>query len=243
LTKFEDLGPAEPDPGRSGFLGETHGRANRGRGEDEEMKLYTFPPAPNPRRLNTYLGEKRIRIPVQLVNLGAGEHREPEMLARNPMGGLPILELDDGTILTESLAIIEYLEELHPDPPMIGRTPVERAQTRRIERICELGVMSRVARIVHGTRSPLPGVARRPEIADEAREGLPAVLRVLDDEVGARAFLAGDRPSIADCTLFGTWEFGRVFGVEIDPAFENLHRWHADFAARPSATWNPDPDA
>ncbi len=207
------------------------------------MKLYTFPPAPNPRRLNTYLGEKRLRIPVQLVNLVRGEHKEPEMLARNPMGGLPFLELDDGTILTESLAIIEYLEELHPDPPLIGRTPLERAQTRRLERICELGVMSRVARIIHNTRSPLPGVAANPAVAEHMRAELPKVLRILDDEVGDRPFLAGDRPTIADCTLFGIWEFGRLCGFAFDPQVENLHRWHDAFLQRPSASWNPDPDA
>jgi glutathione S-transferase len=205
------------------------------------MLLYTFPPAPNPRRLHTYLGEKRLRIPVRLLNLVHGEHRRPEILAKNPMGGLPFLELDDGTVLSESLAIIEYLEELHPEPPMIGRTPVERALTRRIERICELGVMSRVARIVHATHSPLPWVKPNPPVAGQARQELPAILGVLDRELGSRPFLAGERPSIADCTLFGTWEFGRAFGVEPDPEFANLHRWHAAFLERPSASWNPDP--
>jgi glutathione S-transferase len=205
------------------------------------MKLYTFPPAPNPRRLQTYLGEKQIRIPVQLVVLPRGEHKSPDMLAKNPMGSLPILELDDGTILTESLAIIEYLEELHPEPPMIGSTPLERALVRRTERICELGVLSRIARIVHNTDSPLPDVIGNPDVARTAREELPAVLRVLDDEMGERPFLAGPRPTIADCTLFGAWEFGRIFGVEIGPEFERLHRWHDAFLLRPSASWNPDP--
>jgi glutathione S-transferase len=205
------------------------------------VKLYTFPFAPNPRRLHTYLGEKRIRIPAQIVHLGKGEHREPAMLAKNPMGGLPFLELDDGTVLTESLAIMEYLEELHPDPPMIGRTPLERAQTRRLDRICELAVMSRVARIVHGTKSPLPGVEPNPAMAAQMRAELPKALRILEAEVGERPFLAGDRPTIADCTLFGTWEFARMFGVEFDPELANLHRWHESFRTRPSATWNPDP--
>jgi glutathione S-transferase len=207
------------------------------------VKLYTFPPAPNPRRLQTYLGEKGLRIPVRVVDLTKGEHRQPEMLARNPMGGLPFLELADGTILSESLAIMEYLEELHPEPPLIGRTPLERALTRRLERICELGVMGRVAKIVHHTRSPLPGVVGIPAVAEQARAELPAVLRILDRELGARPFLAGDRPSIADCTLFGTWEFGRMFGVEPGAEHRNLHRWHDAFVRRPSATWNPDPEA
>ena len=204
------------------------------------MKLYTFPPAPNPRRLNTYLGEKGIRIPVQLVNLAKGEHKRPEILAKNPMGALPFLELDDGTILTESLAIMEYLEEIYPEPPLIGRTPLERAKTRRIERICELGVMSCVARIVHNTKSPLPGAVGRPAIAEQARTELPRVLRIVSGELGGRPFLAGDQPTIADCTLFGAWEFGRIFGVEFDPELHNLHRWHEAFLQRPSATWNPD---
>lgn len=207
------------------------------------MRLYTFPPAPNPRRLNTYLGEKRIKIPVVLLNLAKNEHKRPDMLAKNPMAGLPFLELDDGTILTESLAIMEYLEELHPEPPLIGRTPLERATTRRLERICELGVAGRVARIVHNTRSPLPDVTENPVIAEQARAELPRVLRLLDDEVGDRPFLAGDHPTIADCTLFGAWEFGRLFGVDFDPGLANLHRWHEAFLTRPSATWNPDPDA
>ena len=205
------------------------------------MKLYTFPPAPNPRRLNTYLGEKRLKIPVQLVNLTKGEHKQPEMLAMNPLGGLPFLELDDGTILTESLAIIEYLEELHPEPPMIGRTPLERALTRRIERICELRVLTRVGRIVHNTRSPLPDVVANPALAEQARVELASVLRVLDQEVGRRAFLAGEHPTVADCTLFGAWEFGRMFGVEFAAELCNLHRWHEAFLNRPSAAWNAHP--
>lgn len=101
--------------------------------------------------------------------------------------------------------------------------------------------MARVARIVHGTSSPLPGVAPSPEVAKHAREELARFLRVLDDELGDHAFLAGDRPSVADCTPFGTWEFGRAFGVDFDPGCERLHRWHAPWLARPSAVWNPDP--
>jgi glutathione S-transferase len=207
------------------------------------VKLYTFPPAPNPRRLNTYLGEKQLRVPVQQVDLARGEHKSPEMLAKNPMGALPILELDDGTILTESVAIIEYLEELHPEPPMIGTTPLERARTRRLDRICELGVMSRVGRIVHNTNSPLPGVGSNPEVAKQASEELPRILGILNDEVGEGPFLAGARATVADCTLFGCWEFGRMFGVEFDPALESLQRWHVSFSDRPSTRWNPDPSA
>ncbi|MDJ0787257.1 MAG: glutathione S-transferase family protein [Myxococcota bacterium] len=203
------------------------------------MKLHTFPPAPNPRKLNTYLREKGIEIPTVWVNLLKGEHKTPEFLAMNPAGNLPVLELDDGTVLTESLAIIEYLEELHPDPPMIGTTALERAQTRRIERICEMGVLGRVARIVHNSNSPLPGVQGKTAIADHFREELEPVLARLDAEIGDRPFVAGDRPTIADCTLFGALEFGRFGGVEPGPQYANIHRWWADFAKRPSAEIAP----
>ena len=84
------------------------------------MKLYDFVGAPNPKRVRVYLAEKGLKVPTQQVNILSGENRAPEFLAKNPMGGLPVLELDDGTYLPESLAIIEYLEDLHPTPPMIG---------------------------------------------------------------------------------------------------------------------------
>ena len=137
------------------------------------MKLYFFPVAPNPTRVRLYLAEKAesgARIPLDevAVNLRQGEHRRPEHLARNPFGRLPVLELDDGRHLLESLAIIEYLEDLHPSPPMIGREPLERARVRELERIAELGVLQPVARIVHATNSPL-GLPPNPGVAEHFR--------------------------------------------------------------------------
>ncbi len=198
------------------------------------MKLYYFPVAPNPTRVRIYLAEKGIEIEQVLVNLREGEQKRPEHMGRNPFGNLPVLELDDGSMLTESLAIIELLEELHPEPPMIGRDPLERARVRSLERIAEVGVLHRVARIVHSTRSPL-GWPPVPEIAEFERKFLPKALEVLDERVGDQPFLAGDHPTIADCTLYAAFGFGRVGGVEIDPRYERLARWHADFSKRPSA--------
>ena len=106
------------------------------------MKLWTFPPAPNPRKLAVYLAEKGLDIPVELINLVEGRQNSPEFLAINPKGAVPVLELDDGSRLTESLAIIEYLEELNPDPPMIGTDPLERARVREAERMIDLGAVS-----------------------------------------------------------------------------------------------------
>src|SRR5215470_19985113 len=111
------------------------------------MKLNVFAGAPNPRKVLVYLKEKGLDIPLETVDLMSGQNRTPEFLKKNPLGGLPVLELDDGSYLTESLAIMEYLEELHPNPPMLGTTPLERARVREIERIIELGVLGRIAQI------------------------------------------------------------------------------------------------
>jgi glutathione S-transferase len=197
------------------------------------MKLYCFPVAPNPTKVRVYLAEKGITIDEVLVSLPKGEHRSEENLRRNPMGQLPILELDDGSYLTESLPIIEYFEELHPDPPMIGREPLERARVRELERIAD-GVLSSIGRIIHATNSPL-GLPPVPEIAEAARKQLPGPLTVLDTRMGDRPFVAGDRPTIADCTLYAAFFFAGFGGVEIDPGHAHLARWYDSFSKRPSA--------
>jgi glutathione S-transferase len=197
------------------------------------MRIYLFPIAPNPTRVRIYLAEKAIALEQVTVNLPKGEQRSPEHLARNPLGKLPVLELDDGTFLTESAAIMEYLEELHPEPPMLGRTPLERARARELERIADLGVLHSVARIVHATRSPL-GLPPVPAVDEQARQVLPGALRVLENRIGEAPFLAGERPTFADCTLFAAFGFARFGGVELDPAYERLCAWQARFAARPS---------
>lgn len=198
------------------------------------MKLYYFPIAPNPTKVRIYLAEKGIELEQVEVNLVKGEQRSPEHLARNPLGTLPVLELDDGTYLTESLPIIEFLEELYPEPPMIGHHLYERARVRALERIAETAVLNPIARIIHATRSPV-GYPPSPEIAGRERERLPKGLEVLDSRIGEQPFVGGDKPSIADCTLCAALGFARFGQIDIDPAFENLHRWYTDFSKRPSA--------
>jgi glutathione S-transferase len=200
------------------------------------MKLHDFPLAPNPRKLRVYLAEKGIEIPRIMVNLVAGEQNTPEFRAKNPMGGLPVLELDDGSCLRESLAIIEYLEELHPDPPMIGATPLERARVRALERTADLGVLMGVSRVIHNTHSLLPGRVPNPDVAAIARRELEKPAGFLDATLAdGRAFVAGERPSIADCTLFAAFEFARM--GELGIAWpEHLVRWYEAFRERPSAS-------
>src|SRR5262245_35046410 len=110
------------------------------------MQLYDFPQSPNCRKVRIYLAEKGRQILLHPVNLLAGEQRSAEFLQRNPFGAVPILELDDGTVIPESLAIIEYCEERYPEPPLLGRDTLNRALVRAWERRAELGV------ILQGTR-------------------------------------------------------------------------------------------
>jgi len=198
------------------------------------MRIHDFPYAPNPRKLRIYLAEKGIEIPFVMVDIVKGEHRQPAFLSKNPMGGVPVLELDDGEFLSESLAIIEFIEELHPDPPMIGRAPIERARVRRLERIAEMGVLSRAARYVHAAKSPLPHVKGNPAVAAQMRDELPLPLGVLDAEAAGRAFLAGDHPTIADCTLFAAVVFAKFAELDLVAGQPNLRRWFDRFSERPS---------
>jgi glutathione S-transferase len=199
------------------------------------VKLYDFVFAPNPRKLRVYLAEKGIEIPCVPVNLAKGEQLAPDFLAKNPAGGVPVLELDDGTCLTDSLAIIGYLEELHPEPPMIGTTPLERARVRALERLADVGLLLGMGRLFHNVHAVLPGRTPNPEVAAQARRDLEKPARLLDAVLAdGRPFLAGDRVSIADCTLFAALEFERTGKLGVTWP-EHLARWDAAFRTRPSA--------
>jgi glutathione S-transferase len=201
------------------------------------MKIYDFVGAPNPKKLRVYLAEKGLNIPCEQVSIMTGENRQPEFLKKNPMGGLPVLELDDGTCLSESLAIIEYLEELHPKPPMIGTTPRERARVRELERIGELSILQPIGMIFLNTHPFMAGrVKQSADAAENARTRLAANLKVLDSAIAGNPFVAGERPTIADCTLLAALEFAEFAQAPIDPACRNVARWYANFRKRPSAS-------
>ncbi len=200
------------------------------------MKLYDFVGAPNPKKVRVYLAEKGITVPTEQVNIVTGENRTPDFLKKNPLGGLPVLELDDGSHLTESLAIMEYLEELHPTPPMIGTSPLERARVREVERIAEQGVLLRIATIFQNTHPFMAGrIKQSADAAANARTQLATSLRALDGRIGDHPFVAGERPTIADCTLLAALDFADFAQVQIDPACTNVARWYQSFRQRPSA--------
>jgi len=196
------------------------------------VKLYVFPVAPNPTKLRSYVAEKGIAIEQVMVDLREKAQKRPEFLAKNPLGRLPVLELDDGECISESLPIIEYLEELHPQPPMLGATPLERLRARSAERFVDTSILQPVALIVHATRSPL-GLPPRPEMAEFFRGRLDEALPLLDARLAAAPFVCGERPTIADCTLWAAQGFARFGGVEIPERHRHLARWRDEFSKRP----------
>lgn len=201
------------------------------------MKVYDFVGAPNPKKLRVFLAEKGINIPTEQVSIMTGDNRKPEFLQKNPMGGLPVLELDDGSCLSESLAIMEYLEEQHPNPPMIGSNARERARVRELERIAELGVLNSVGTYFQNTHPFMAGrMKQSPDAAENAKTRLGNVLKIVDAAIGNKPFVAGDKPSIADCTLFAALEFAQFAEAPIDPSCKNVARWYENFKKRPSAS-------
>jgi glutathione S-transferase len=200
------------------------------------MKLYDYAHAPNPKKVRVYLAEKGIQVPLQQVDLTKGEQRSPEFLKINPLGGLPVLELDDGTLIPESLAIIEYFEDLYPNPPLLGTDPVSRAKVRAYERRCEQGVLNQAATIFQHTSPFFAGrVDQTPKVAEIARNNLTARLAWLNNELKDREWVAGDKISIADITLSVGIGWAKVAKYELDPAWTNLNRWYEKMKARPSA--------
>lgn len=203
------------------------------------MKLLDFALAPNPKKVRVYIAEKKLPIPIEQVDVMGGKNRTPEFLGTvNPMGGLPVLELDDGKHLTESLAIMEYLEDLHPNPPMLGATPLERARVRETERICDLSLLLAVGTYFQNTSPFFAGrVKQSPDAAATAKERAGNTAKVLDERIGSQPFLCGDKPTIADCTLFAALEFSTFAGNVVDvSSLPNLSRWYDAFKSRPSAS-------
>ncbi|WP_431274680.1 glutathione S-transferase family protein [Variovorax ureilyticus] len=201
------------------------------------MNLFICPGAPSPTRVRLYVAEKNaahlaFQVTEVVVNLQAGEQHQTAHLARNPLGRVPVLELDDGMFLGESLAIIEYLEDRFPEPSMLGRTPVERARVRELDRVAELRVLLPLGRLVHYSNSPM---ARQPQpaLADHYRSMLPVGLGFIEGRLrDGRPFIAGDRPTVVDCTLAAALDFGRRRGVPLDDEYGEVAAWFERYRAR-----------
>ena len=200
------------------------------------MKIHEFTMAPNPRRVRVFLAEKGIEVPYAQVDIGKGENRKPEFLAKNPMGGVPVLELDDETYISESLAICRYFEELKPDPPLFGSDAKERGLIEMWTRRMEAEIFSKIAGCFQNTHDYFKGrIAQIPEYGEVCKKSALKSLEWLDGELADREFIAGDRYTIADIIAMTSIDFGRVVKIGIQPDQKNLARWHQTVSSRPSA--------
>jgi glutathione S-transferase len=201
------------------------------------MKLYNSI-GPNPRVVTLFLAEKGVELPQVQVDLMGGENRREPYLRVNPAGQLPALELDDGSTITEITAICEYIEELHPDPVLIGRSAEERARTRMWTRRVDLKVCEPMA---NGFRfgEGLKLFENRLRCLPEASEGLKAIARDGLEWLEANfegPYVAGDRFTLADILLFSFLEFGARVGQPLDPGLSKLNGWFKRVGERESVT-------
>jgi glutathione S-transferase len=170
------------------------------------------------------------------VDIGKAENRKPEFLAKNPFGGLPVLELDDGRCLAESVAICRYFEEQQPQPPLMGVDATDRAFVEMWQRRMEFDVFGTITQVFRNTHAFFAGrIPQVPEYGEVCRKAALSRLAWLDGELASREFIAGPRYTIADITALCGIDFGRVTGIRIDPAWKQLQRWHDAVSARPSA--------
>ena len=204
------------------------------------MKLYDLKQAPNPRRVRIFAAEKGIDLTLVPVNLGAGEHKTPDFLAKHPSGKIPALETDDGQFIGESVAICRYLEALHPEPNLFGATPLELGRIEMYNRILEFELWGPlgtswvngpvVAQMARGRFKQIPAAK---EASDKA---VHAFYARMDRELGERPFMAGDRFTIADITALVAVDFASsMVGLPPNPELAHLWDWHARVSARPSA--------
>ncbi len=209
------------------------------------MKIYdAF--GPNPRALRMYLHEKGLDIEKVDVDLMGAENRKQPYTDKNPGGQLPALELDDGRVFGETVAIFEYLEEMHPTPPLIGTTADERAEARQWQRRVELKITEH---LYNGFRysEGLDLFKARMRVLPEAAVGLKAIvqdnLAWLDSLLAGKDYIVGDRFTVADIILFAAVEFGASVGQPLDPTHGNVAAWRTRVAARPSADASLHPHA
>jgi len=195
--------------------------------------------SPAPRTVRMFLAEKALVLPTRQIDVFAGENRQAPYLALNPTGQTPTLRLDDGRPIGEAVAIMEYLEELQPDPALIGATAEERALTRQWQRRAELNITE----FIHNAYHYAEGLARfrdRIPVAPEAAAGLKQVARDrtawLDSMLDGHAFLVGARFTMADIWLYVWLDFAESVGQRFDRTLRNIGPWFERIAARPSAT-------
>jgi glutathione S-transferase len=209
------------------------------------MKLYDYPGAPNPRRVKIFLAEKGLDVDIVNCDMTKGEHKTDEFMAKNPSGKIPVLELDDGRCLPESVAICRYLEAIVPEPNLFGVDAFELGFIEARNRMIELELWSQIG--TSWINGPIVGrMGRFKQIPDAKAASDKNVNRYyerLDNEFEATEYVAGDRFTVADISLLSAMDFATALvGLKPDESLKHLWRWHALVSARPSVKANPSRD-
>ncbi|MGI9271987.1 MAG: glutathione S-transferase family protein [Woeseiaceae bacterium] len=208
------------------------------------MRLYDCSTAPSPRRVRIFAAEKNLSIEMVQVDLGSGEQFSEQFKAVNPECVVPALELDDGTHLTEVIAICQYLEEVQPEPSLFGASPKERAVTTMWNTKAEMQFLWAVAESYRNFSKglqghALPGPAKYeqiPELVDRGRRRVAEFMQKMNGRLAENEFLCGERFTIADITALVAVDFAARIKIDVEDSAVNLQRWYSDVAARPSAS-------
>lgn len=201
------------------------------------MKLYDGGRAPNPRRVRVFLSEKGIEVPLVPVSIAEFEHLSPEMLARNELGEIPVLELDDGTCISETIAICRYFEALHPKPALFGENAVDTATVEMWQRRVEFRLLMPIAAAFRHTH-PAMEPYEKPQIAAWGEANRPKALagmKMINDRLATNTFIAGPQISVADITALIALDFLKPSKITIPDELIHLKRWLEMMRARPSA--------
>ena len=209
------------------------------------MKLFNSV-GPNPRLVRMFLAEKALQLPTIELDLMAGENRKDAYREKNPFGQLPALELDDGRVISETTVICEYLEERKPEPALIGKTPEERAETRMWTRRAVLNViepMSNGFRYKEGLPMFKDRMRTIPHAADDLKALAQDGLKLFEQCLAGKPFLAGTRFTLADIALYSLLDFFVMVGQPLNPELKHLGAWFERVGARPSAEASIHPNA
>jgi glutathione S-transferase len=202
------------------------------------MKLFDSI-GPNPRVVRIAMAEQGLSIETVTVDIMKAENRQPAYLAMVPSGGTPALQLDDGSVLSEITAIVEYLDEQPGATRIVGNTPEERAQTRMWARRIDLYILEPMANAFRASEGRPMFAPRMTLVSLEAAAELKAIaqekLLWLDAQMQGRTFVCGTRYSMADVLLLAFLEFGASVGQPMPATATWLPEWHKRVAARPSA--------
>ena len=201
------------------------------------MKLYDSKMAPNPRRARIFLAEKGISVPTEQVAIETKQHLTPEYASVNPLQRMPALELDDGTVIAESIAICRYFEAVQPEPPLFGTGAKEIGLVEMWNRRCELNLFFPVAHVFRHTHPAMKEleVPQVPAWAEANKPRIADFLKLLDDQLKDNEFIAGAHYTVADITTLCAVDFMKPARVPMPEGLNNLQRWRDAVSARPSA--------